>query len=179
MGFGVAGMLRNRWPASSGIGGRNQSEWVAGFARNRRPESRGICNQCEEIRLLLFKLQVKIPDLYRSMKTLLESNKVFISQSYFKSMLMDSDYQKCNLDKRLEVVNLIFEYLDADKINAVYEGRKYKRERKIRSIMKILEIDHIDRKEYSPDEVLMHAYENLPESVKDYWEIELEEKFSL
>ena len=35
-------MLRNRWPASSGIGRQNQSEWVAGFARNRRPESSGI-----------------------------------------------------------------------------------------------------------------------------------------
>ena len=36
-------MLRNRWPACSGIGGRNQSESVAGFVRNRRPESSGIC----------------------------------------------------------------------------------------------------------------------------------------
>ena len=35
-------MLRNRWPTSSGISGRNQSEWVAGFDRNRRPESSGI-----------------------------------------------------------------------------------------------------------------------------------------
>jgi len=35
-------MLRNRWPTSSGISGRNQSESVAGFARNRRPESSGI-----------------------------------------------------------------------------------------------------------------------------------------
>jgi hypothetical protein len=41
--IGVAGIVRNRWPASSGMGGRNQSESVAGFARNRRPESSGIC----------------------------------------------------------------------------------------------------------------------------------------
>jgi len=37
-------MLRNRWPDSSGISGRNQSEWVAGFNRNHRPVSGGICN---------------------------------------------------------------------------------------------------------------------------------------
>ena len=52
--------------------------------------------------------------------------------------------------------------------------RNYLRERKIRSIMKLLEIDHIDRKEYSPDEILMHAIENLPKDIKEYWEIELE-----
>ena len=38
----VAEIVRNGWPACSGIGGRNQSEWVAGFLRNRRPESTGI-----------------------------------------------------------------------------------------------------------------------------------------
>jgi len=38
----VAGVVRNRWPACPGMGGRNQSEWVAGFLRNRRPESSGI-----------------------------------------------------------------------------------------------------------------------------------------
>ena len=91
---------------------------------------------------------------------------------------MISDHQKCNLEKRLKVVNLVFEYLDAEKINAVYEGIKYLRERKIRSIMKLLEIDHIDRKEYQADEILMHAFENLPESVKEYWKIEQDEKFS-
>jgi len=31
---GVAGMLRNRWPEWSGMGGRNQSESVAGMRRN-------------------------------------------------------------------------------------------------------------------------------------------------
>jgi hypothetical protein len=131
-------------------------------------------NQCEEIRLLLFKRRKKIPTLYRQMKSLLESNKVFISESYFKSMLLDSSTQDCSLEKRLQVVNLVFEYLDAEKINAIYEGKKLFRERKIRSIMKVLEIDHIDRKEYHPDEVLMHAFENLPKDLKEYWEIELE-----
>ena len=135
-------------------------------------------NQADEIKLLLFKRRMKIPALYRQMKSLLESNRVNISPSYFKSMLMNSDNQKCNLEIRLKVVNLVFEYLDAEKINAVYEGKKYLRERKIKSIMKLLEIDHIDRKEYHPDEVLMHAFENLPESVKDYWKIEQDEKFS-
>ena len=85
---------------------------------------------------------------------------------------MDSSTQDCSLEKRLKVVNLVFEYLDAEKINAVYEGIKYLRERKIRSIMKLLEIDHIDRKEYLPNEVIMNALENLPEDMEEYWEIE-------
>jgi hypothetical protein len=131
-------------------------------------------NQCEEIRLLLFKRRMKIPTLYRQMKSLLENNKVFISESYFKSMILDSSTQDCNLEKRLQVVNLVFEYLDAVKINAIYEGKKLLRERKIRSIMKLLEIDHIDRKEYSPDATIAHAIENLPRDLKEYWEIELE-----
>ena len=131
-------------------------------------------NQCEEIKLLLFKRRKKIPTLYRQLKSLLESNKVFIGQSYFKSMLMDSSTQDCNWEKRLQVVNLVFEYLDAVKINAIYEGRKYSRERKIRSIMRLLEIDHIDREEYHPDEVLLNAIENLPKDLKEYWETEME-----
>jgi hypothetical protein len=40
---GVAGMLRNGWPACPGIGGRNQSEWVADINRNQWPEWSGIC----------------------------------------------------------------------------------------------------------------------------------------
>jgi hypothetical protein len=31
---GVAGISRNQWPASGGIGGRNPAEWVAGISRN-------------------------------------------------------------------------------------------------------------------------------------------------
>ena len=131
-------------------------------------------NQCEEIRLLLFKRRKKIPTLFRQMKSLLESNRVNISLSYFKNMLMDSSTQDCKWKKRLQVVNLVFEYLDAEKINAIYEGKKLFRERKIRSIMKLLEIDHIDREEYSPDEVLLKAIGNLPKDLKEYWEIELE-----
>ena len=37
-----AGILRNRWPDSSGMGGRIRPEWVAGFARNGWPDSAGI-----------------------------------------------------------------------------------------------------------------------------------------
>ena len=33
-----------RWPESSGMGGRNQSEWVAGFVRNQWPDCSGIRN---------------------------------------------------------------------------------------------------------------------------------------
>ena len=131
-------------------------------------------NMAEEIRLLLFKRRMKIPALFRQMKSLLENKKVFISESYFKSMILDSSTQDCNWEKRLQVVNLVFEYLDAEKINTIYEGKKLFREKKIRSIMKQLEIDHVDRKEYSPDETLMHAIKNLPKDIKEYWEIEME-----
>lgn len=38
----MAGILRNRWPRSIGIDGRNRLESVAGINRNRWPESIGI-----------------------------------------------------------------------------------------------------------------------------------------
>jgi len=65
-------------------------------------------------------------------------------------MLMDSSTQKCNLETRLKVINLIFESLDPEKINAAYEGIKFLREKKIRSIMELLKSDYKDKEEYHP-----------------------------
>ena len=127
-------------------------------------------NQSKDIKLLLFKIGRSIPTLYKNMKPIMESNKVFISQPTFKNMLMDSSTQRCNLETRLKVINLIFEYLDPEKINAAYEGVKYLREKKIRSIMELLKSDYKDKKEYLPMEVLQHAFENLPKEMKTYWE---------
>ena len=134
-------------------------------------------NQAEEIKLLLFKMRQTIPSLYKSiptlykkMKPLMEHNKVFISESTFKNMLMESRSQRCDLEKRLTVINLIFEYLDPEKINAIYENKKLLREKKIRSIMELLKSDYKDKKEYLPEEVLRHELENLPEEMKTYWE---------
>jgi len=83
---------------------------------------------------------------------------------------MESSTQSCDWGKRLKVINLIFEYLDSDKINAAYEGIKLLREKKIRSIMELLKSDYKDKKEYLPVEVLQHTFENLPEEMKTYWE---------
>ena len=65
---------------------------------------------------------------------------------------------------------MIFEYIDNDKINSVYEGIKYLRDREIRSIMELLKSDYIDKKEYLPEEVLRHEIENLPKDMRTYWE---------
>lgn len=127
-------------------------------------------NQAEEIKMLLYKKRQNIPSLYDETKSLMESNKVFISESTFKNMLMKSSTQRCNLETRLKVISLIFEYLDNEKINAFYEGIKYLRDREIRSIMELLKSDYIDKKEYLPEEVLRHEIENLPKDMRTYWE---------
>jgi hypothetical protein len=127
-------------------------------------------NQADEIRLLLFKLRKKIPSLYADMKLIMEDNKIHISESTFKNMLMESSNQRCDWEKRLKVINLIFEYLDPERINAAYKGIKLLRDKEIRSIMELLKSDYIDKKEYLPEEVLIHEIENLPEDMKTYWE---------
>ena len=127
-------------------------------------------NQSEDVKLLLFKKGQSIPSLYDEMKHLMESNKVFISESTFKNMLMDSSTQNYDWEKRLKVITLIFEYLDHKKINAVYESIKLSKDKKIRSIMKLLKSDYIDKKEYLSEDVLKHEMENLPEDMKTYWE---------
>ena len=127
-------------------------------------------NQAEEIKMLLYKKRQNIPSLYDETKSLMESNKVFISESTFKNMLMKASTQWCNLETRLKVISLIFEYLDNEKINAFYEGIKYLRDREIRSIMELLKSDYIDKKEYLPEEVLRHEIENLPKDMRTYWE---------
>ena len=83
---------------------------------------------------------------------------------------MKSSTQRCDWEKRLKVIHLIFEYLDSEKINAFYEGIKFLRDKKIRSIMELLKSDYKDKKEYLSEEVLKHAVENLPEDMKKYWE---------
>ena len=132
-------------------------------------------NQSKDIKLLLFKKGQSIPSLYDETKSLIESKKVFISESTFKNMLMDSSTQSCSWETRLKVINLIFEYLDPEKINAAYEGIKLLREKKIRSIMELLKSDYKDKKEYLPGEVLQHAFENLPKEMKTFWETWMDE----
>jgi hypothetical protein len=127
-------------------------------------------NYAKDIKLLLFKIGQSIPTLYRNMTPVMEQNKVFISQSTFKNMLMDSNTQSYNWEKRLKVINLIFEYLDSGKINAAYEGVRLMRDKKIRSIMELLKSDYKDKKEYLPEEVFIHEMENLPKDMKTYWE---------
>lgn len=127
-------------------------------------------NQSEDIKLLLFKISKSIPSLYAEMKPIMEDNKINISQSTFKNMLMKSINQKYCWENRLQVINLIFEYLDPEKINAAYEGIKFLRDKEIRSIMELLKSDYKDKREYLPEEVLKHELENLPEDMKTYWE---------
>jgi len=127
-------------------------------------------NYGKDIKLLLFKIGQSIPTLYRNMTPVMEQNKVFISQSTFKNMLMDSCAQRYNLETRLKVINLIFEYLDSEKINAAYEGVRLMRDKKIRSIMALLKADYKDKKEYLPEENFIHEMEDLPADMKKYWE---------
>ena len=92
-------------------------------------------NHSRDIKLLLFKKGQSITSLYDEINPLLKSKKIHISQSTFKNMLMDSSGQRCDWQKRLKVIDLIFEYLDSEKINAAYEGVNILRDKKIRSIM--------------------------------------------
>lgn len=127
-------------------------------------------NQSRDVKLLLFKKGQSIPSLYDEINHLLKYNKIFISPSTFKNMLMDSSTQRCDWEKRLKVIDLIFQYLGPEKINAAYDGIKLMREKKIRSIMELLKSDYKDKREYLPEEVLKHELENLPEDMKTYWE---------
>ena len=127
-------------------------------------------NQSEDIKLLLFKKGQSIPELYDEINPALKHSKVHIARSTFKNMLMKSSTQRCDWEKRLKVISLIFEYLDSEKIHAAYEGLKLLRDKKIRSIMGLLKSDYIHKKEYLPDEVIRHEVDNLPEDMKVYWE---------
>ena len=127
-------------------------------------------NQSEDIKLLLYKKGQSIPSLYEEINPLLKKNKVHISKSTFKNMLMDSSTQRCDWEIRLKVISLIFEYLDSEKINAAYEGVKLLRDKKIRSIMELLKSDYKDKREYLPEEIFIHEMEDLPADMKKYWE---------
>ena len=83
---------------------------------------------------------------------------------------MESISQSCDWEKRLKVINLIFEYLDSEKISAAYEGVKLLRDKKIRSIMELLKSDYKDKREYLPEEIFIHEMEDLPADMKKYWE---------
>ena len=127
-------------------------------------------NHAEDIKLLLFKKGQSIPSLYYDMSSLLEKNRVYISESTFKNILMDSRNQNYGLERRLKVINLILEHLNPGIIKAAYEMVKQERNKKVRAIMEVLKSDYKDKKEYTPFEVLMHEYESLPEDMKTYWE---------
>jgi len=81
-------------------------------------------NHAREIKLLLFKLNKSIPSLYEDMQEKLFHKNLEIAESTFKNMLMDSTKQRCNLDKRMKLIDLIFEHLDPDKVEIAYEGIK-------------------------------------------------------
>lgn len=127
-------------------------------------------NHAEDIKLLLFKKGQSIPSLYRNMSSLLEKNKVYISEPTFKNLLMDSRNQRYDWETRLKVINLILEYLNPGNIEAVYEMVKQEKNKKVRAIMEVLKGDYIDKIEYLPLETLMHEYESLPEDMKTYME---------
>ena len=123
-------------------------------------------NQSNEIRMLLFKLRKSIPSLYRDIQSKLQRNKIYMSESTFKNMLMDSKNQNYDWERRLKVINVIFEYLDPEKIEVAYQGIKQIRNKRIRDIMELLESDCKDKREYQPIEVLMHEMENIPKDMK-------------
>ena len=127
-------------------------------------------NQSRDIKLLLFKKGQSIPSFYDQLNPILKHNKIYVSKSTFKNMLMDSNTQRYDWEKRLKIINLIFEYLDPEKINAVYEGIKLINEKKIRSIMELLKSDCIDKNEYQPEEVIWYTFNDLPENMKTYLE---------
>jgi len=127
-------------------------------------------NQAEEIKLLLFKKGQSISSLYDEIDQMLKQEKIHIAESTFKNMLMESSTQSCDWEKRLKVINLIFYYLDSDKINAAYESVKLSKEKEIRSIMGLLKSDYKDKREYLPEEVFIHEMENLPKDMMVYWE---------
>ena len=122
-------------------------------------------NHAREIKLLLFKLNKSIPSLYEDMQETLFHNNLEIAESTFKNMLMDSTKQRCNLDKRMKLIDLIFEYLDPDKVEIAYEGVKNIRNQKIRAIMGVLKSDYKDRREYTFEDTAYNRIFEYPEDI--------------
>lgn len=125
-------------------------------------------DQSAEIKMLLFKTGLSIPGLFRAIKKELEINGIHIAKSTFKNMLMRSEKQNCDYEKRLKVIDIILEYLDPEKVEMVYLGNKYRRDKKIRAIMKVLESDYKDKREYTPIEILQYRMDNIPDEMKTY-----------
>jgi len=121
-------------------------------------------NHAREIKLLLFKLNKSIPSLYYDMKETLFHEDLKMAESTFKNMLMDSTKQRCNLDKRMKLIDLIYEHLDPDKIEIAYEGVKNLRNQKIRTIMAVLKSNYKDRREYTFEDT---AYNRILEFQED------------
>ena len=122
-------------------------------------------NHSREIKLLLFKLNKSIPSLYFDMQETLFQNNLKIAESTFKNMLMESTKQRCNLDKRMKIIDLIYEHLDPDKVEIAYEGIKNIRNQKIRAIMGVLKSDYKDRREYAFEDTAYHRIFELPEDI--------------
>jgi hypothetical protein len=122
-------------------------------------------NHAREIKLLLFKLNKSIPSLYDDMQETLFNNNLKIAESTFKNMLMDSTTQRCNLDKRMKLIDLIYEHLDPDKVEIAYEGVKNIRNQKIRTIMAVLKSNYKDRREYNFEDTAYHRIFELPEDI--------------
>ena len=123
-------------------------------------------NHAREIKLLLFKLNKSIPSLYDDMKETLFNNNLAMAESTFKNMLMDSTKQRCNLDKRMKIIDLIYEHLDPDKIEIVYEGVKNLRNQEIRTIMAVLKSNYKDRREYTFEDTAYNRIFEIPEDIE-------------
>jgi len=108
-----------------------------------------------------------IPALYHDLKPKMEQKNIFIAQSTFKNFLSESGTQRCDLEKRIVVIDMITEYLDPEKIDLAYEGIKKIREMQIEYFEKLLRNGH--KNEFTPYEEIYNAIEKLPEYMKDFW----------
>ena len=120
-------------------------------------------NHAREIKLLLFKLNKSIPSLYEDMQETLYHNNLEIAESTFKNMLMDSTKQRCNIDNRMKLFDLIYEHLDPEKIEIAYAGVKNIRNQQIRAIMGALKSNYKDKRESTFEDTLYHRIFELPE----------------
>ena len=135
-------------------------------------------NHAREIKLLLFKLNKSIPSLYDDMQEILFHNNLKIAESTFKNMLMDSTKQRCNMDKRMKLIDLIYEHLDPDKVEIAYEGVKNIRNQKIRTIMAVLKSNKKDRREYTFEDTAYNRILEIPEDIEiksEPWYMELDD----
>ena len=69
------------------------------------------------------------------------------------------------MDKRMKLIDLIYDHLDPDKIEIAYEGVKSIRNQQIRTIMGVLKSDYKDKREYTFEDTAYHRIFELPEDI--------------